>query len=132
MLAAPEFRTTEGHALRLLLLEDDPAFAQMVQLNLNRVHWASLTLEHVQKLGEALERLASESFDLVISDLNVPDSSGLATFDALSGATDRLILLLSGEADEAQRRDALGRGAYDLLNKDKLEAAELERVVRLA
>src|SRR5258706_14335493 len=132
MRPSPEFRSGQIHAVRILMLEDDPAFADLVRVNLRRVPWVALTLEHVATLASALERLGGESFDLVISDLNLPDSKGLGTLDALSGATDRLILLLTGDAGETPLADALARGAYDMMSKDKLDAVELGRVVRLA
>ena len=80
----------------MLLLEDVAATTQIIKTYLAAVSPAAL-LESVVTLREALERLAAGSFDLVLADLNVPDSKGLDTLDSLVKATDRLIVVLTVE-----------------------------------
>src|SRR5712664_1519393 len=133
MQPTPDFkRARQLAAVRILLLEDDEAFAGLVRANLERAHWADLSIEHTATLRDALARLEGGGFDLVITDLNLPDSKGLETLESLMRATDRLILVLSGERDEGLREAAIDLGAYDLMSKDLLDRAELERLVRLA
>jgi len=119
-------------AVRILLLEDDATFAGLVRANLERTDSGDYSLEWVSTLAGALERLESGGFDLVISDFNLPDSKGLETLESLVRATDRLILVLTGEQQEGLRQTAIEYGAYDLMSKDHLDRAELERLVRLA
>ncbi len=121
----------QGQAVRILHLEDDAAFAGRVRDDLAQQAWAELMLERVDTLIEALARLAQGSFDLVIAELNVADSKGLATLDRLVQAGDRLVIVLSSE-DEALRQEAIGRGAYDFLGKQCVEPTELARLLRLA
>src|SRR5258705_10598751 len=133
MRPTPDFK--HGRQLttvRVLLLEDDVAFAGLVRANLERVEWGELSVEHVATMRDALARLERGGIDLVITDLNLPDSKGLETVESLVRATDRLILVLTGERDEGLREAVLGLGAYDIMSKDRLDRDELERLVRLA
>src|SRR5688572_10975675 len=86
-------------AVRILLIEDDPIVAALVRLNLDQAKWGDVSVEHAEALEDALARLRRIDFDLIVTDLNLPDSAGLDTLDALVRATDRLIVVLTGESD---------------------------------
>src|SRR5688500_3339095 len=91
---------------RILLIEDssDDAF-------LCRRALAGYTVEHVTTLGAALERLAGSPFDLVLSDLNLPDASGLEVIQKLRAShPDVALVVLTGAADEQMSVDALAHG----------------------
>ena len=119
-------------AVRILLLEDDLAFAGLVCDSLRRATGGELTIVHATALAEAQARLAAEPFDLVVTDLSLPDSKGLDTLTALTGSGERLVCVLTGERDPGLREAAIGMGAYDLISKDRLGSEELDRLVRLA
>jgi diguanylate cyclase (GGDEF)-like protein/PAS domain S-box-containing protein len=132
MRPVPDFRQgRHPDEIRILMLEDDAAFAELVRAHLDRVAWARITLEWTNTLAGALERLARESFDLILSDLHVPDSGGLETLESLSRASDRLIIAVTGERADNLRESAIEHGAYDLVAKDHVDRIELERLVRL-
>ena len=131
---------------RILLLEDDEDFAALVNvyirtlaLDASASPLATTTnfsgvpkLDAVTTLAGALEHLSARHYDLVIADLNLPDSSGLATLSALRQGGERLILVITGEDDVQVARAALERGAYDFLPKTQMTQAALKRLVRLA
>jgi len=129
MSATPELARFSP-PVRILLIEDDPDCAALLQGYLRAVPWAELALDTVGTLGDAIARLAHGNFDLVIADLNLPDSIGIATLEGLARATDRLIIAITGDDDPALHEQAIVRGAF--LHKRELGAAELERLVRLA
>src|SRR5258706_163885 len=121
MRPTPDFK--HGRQLtpvRVLLLEDDQAFAGLVRANLERVDWADLSIEHAPTMREALARLERGGIDIVITDLNLPDSKGLDTVDSLVRATDRLILVLTGERDAGLRQAVLAQGAHGIMSQDLL------------
>jgi diguanylate cyclase (GGDEF)-like protein/PAS domain S-box-containing protein len=135
MRPAAPFDSSAGQRspVRILLLEDDPTSAGLVRDHLAAVGWAESQLEWVDTLDKALARLAPGGFDMVVADLNLPDSpDSLATLDALKRATDRVIVVLSGSREPGVREAVIARGAYDFLHKDQLDRASLERLVRLA
>ncbi len=116
---------------RILLIEDVVVTAGIVMAYLDAAPDAVLA-ESVGSLGAALERIANSAFDLIMADLNLPDSKGLATLDRLTHATDRLIIVLTSEDDPRLREAAIAHGAYDFLQKDQLNRSTLNQLVRLA
>jgi DNA-binding NarL/FixJ family response regulator len=133
MHSVPDFKQDRQlAAVRILLLEDDEVFAGLVRSNLEYADWGDLSIAHAATLRDALAWLEDGGFDLVITDLNLPDSKGLDTVESLVRATDRLIVVLTGERDEGLREAAIAQGAYDLMSKDRLDRAELGQLVRLA
>jgi DNA-binding NarL/FixJ family response regulator len=111
--------------LRILLIEDDPFCSELV-----RAHLGTALLQCVSSLREGLACLAAEPFDVVITDLGLPDSAGLATLDAVRAATAHPIIVLSG--NEAVRAAALARGAYAFLPKDRMPAEALSSLISAA
>ncbi|WP_239988738.1 response regulator [Paramagnetospirillum kuznetsovii] len=121
--------------IRILLLEDDPADARLVGQMLRRVKATPFEVTVTGRLSEAVARLASnpDGFDVVLADLGLPDSSGIATLDRLTQAAPRLpVVVLTGNDDDAVALDALKRGAQDYLVKGIGDAFILSRVVRYA
>lgn len=142
----PAIRQPKRQSVRILLLEDDESFSALVHLHIRSMaigesaspvatvsHYSGTPkLVSVATLKEALAELASRHFDLIIADLNVPDSSGLDTLRALRKTGERLILVLTGEEDSQTAAAAIERGAYDYLPKSQMNGATLKRLVRLA
>ena len=121
-----------AHArIRILLIEDMAATAEIVKGYLAAVAPAA-TVEWAATLSAALQLLAVGAFDLVLADLNLPDSDGLNTLDRLLEATDRLVVVLTSEEEQVFRDAALERGAYDFLHKSRLNRQALGQIVRLA
>lgn len=116
---------------RILIIEDVVVVANIIEAYLHASPDA-VHLESVRSLGAALERLANSAFDLVIVDLNLPDSKGLETLDRLTQATDRLLIVLTAEDAPQLRAAAIARGAYDFVQKNQLSRTSLDQIVRLA
>jgi PAS domain S-box-containing protein len=86
---------------------------------------------HVVKLSEALHRLQNGPFDVVLSDLGLPDSDGMQTFERLHRAVPGLpIIILSGQNDEMLAVAAVQAGAQDYLMKGHGEENGLARAIR--
>lgn len=119
--------------IRVLLLEDDPADARLVDLMLRKAPRTVFSVEICSKLAQAVERLAQGGFNVVLADLSLPDSSGLATLQALTDAApDMAVVVLTGNDDDSQAIEALKHGAQDYLVKGRDDGFILSRVVRYA
>ncbi|MBT6945900.1 MAG: response regulator, partial [Candidatus Marinimicrobia bacterium] len=57
---------------RILIIEDDPSFAKLLERHLDKV---SVTIDHVDNGTEGLSRIKSDLPDVVLLDLNLPDSN---------------------------------------------------------
>jgi diguanylate cyclase (GGDEF)-like protein/PAS domain S-box-containing protein len=116
--------------LRILMVEDDPNDAELIQAYLEEARRAGAEVRHVRTLAEALERAAEAQVTLL--DLDLPDSSGLATLERMREATAGPLVVISGNGHPALVQEALRRRAYDVIPKHQLDAATLRRVLRLA
>ena len=104
--------------IRILLLEDNPTDAQIMQEALGAAKDGPFTVTWVKRTAEAVAQLKQGGFDLVLSDLSLPDSQGLDTMDRLlpdAGTTP--VIVLTSLDDQRLAATALQRGAQDYLVK---------------
>jgi diguanylate cyclase (GGDEF)-like protein/PAS domain S-box-containing protein len=115
----------------VLLIEDDPADARLIQDALAGPGNSPFRVEWVRQLSDALERLSGEGFEVILLDLSLPDRPGLDAFDQVfQAAPDSLILVLSGLTDEDTALQAMERGAHDYFSKGHVDAHWLPRALR--
>ena len=123
---------TTGPVLRVLLVEDDAAFASFLGLAL-AAGTEPAVVQAVSDLMGALEQIRRASPDAVVLDLNLPDSVGLATLRAVLASAPQLpVVVLTGVADVDIARQALQLGAQDWLVKGQLDPDVVQRAVRYA
>ncbi|MGQ0740954.1 MAG: response regulator [Alphaproteobacteria bacterium] len=109
-----------GTAFRLLLVEDNPGDAELARERLTSFPDYAFDIKVVSRLSEAIAALESSSVDAVILDLNLPDSTGLASLKRLREIHKEMaIIVLSGADDEELRRQALAEGAQEFLSKNE-------------
>ncbi len=119
--------------IRALLIEDNPADAEIVREMLAEGARAPFEIEVAERLGSGIEALHQDHFDVVLADLNLPDSYGFDTFRALQECCpDTPIILLTGLEDEGIAEQALKQGAQDYLVKSQIDARSLDRSIRYA
>jgi PAS domain S-box-containing protein len=117
--------------IKILLIEDSSFDARLLQVLLSDqpstpFHWTC-----VERLAEGLKRLRGEVFDIVLSDLSLPDSHGWETFQWLRSQAPHIpIIVLSGTDDETLAIRAVREGAQDYLVKGKFDAHILSRAIR--
>jgi two-component system cell cycle sensor histidine kinase/response regulator CckA len=115
---------------RVLLVEDDDAYAAVVGTELES---SPLELQRVATLHAARAILARESFDAILLDLSLPDSTGMATVEAVQALVpDTPVVILTGTADEELSVTAVQLGAQDYLLKHEVDGTALVRAVRYA
>ncbi len=119
--------------IRILLIEDDPDDVWIMRGLLGDRWDGPFDLVHVDELSTGLERCDEEVFDVVLLDLTLPDSQGLATFLALSARAEELpIVVLTGFDDESTAVKAVQAGAQDYLVKGQVDDNVLIRSIRYA
>ena len=124
----------EENTLTVLLIEDSPQFAQLVQ------HWlantpggAPLVLNWTDSLADGMSRLDRGGVDVILLDLGLPDCSGMETFiQARDRAAKTPIVILSSADSESLALEMIQKGAEDYLVKSSCDAASLARAVRRA
>ena len=118
--------------IQVLLVEDNATDALLVRDELEHATAVVCVLTHSRRLADAKARVAEQSFDIVLLDLTLPDSDGLATYTDLQAVAPGLpMVVLSHRADEAIAMQAVSAGAQDYLVKGQSDGLLL-RAIRYA
>ena len=119
--------------IRLLHIEDTTTEAIMVKQLLSRSKQFQFEIEWAPLLMEGLKRLADETFDVVLSDLQLPDGYGLSTFQLVQDqAYDVPIVILTNIDDDLVGIKAIQAGAQDYLIKSQIDSNRLVRTLCFA
>ncbi|MFN4103412.1 MAG: sigma-54-dependent transcriptional regulator [Tepidimonas sp.] len=120
---------TPREAPSLLIVEDEPDLRQLYELALVKV---GLAVDAVADLAQARARLAQRRYGALLTDVRLPDGSGLELLRDLArdGRGERVIVITAyGSADHAV--EALKAGAFDYLTKP-VAPARLRQAVATA
>lgn len=101
---------------RLLIVEDDPDAAALVQ-EVIQLHLTGATCDRCASLSQALA-LDLDAFDLILSDVNLPDGTGLELLDKVGNRRPDLpVILVTAVNDTRTAIEAIRRGASDYIVK---------------
>ncbi len=122
-----------SESLNILLVEDNPADARLIQETIAEGGDNSIRIECVDRLSAGIEKLQGNGIDLVLLDLSLPDSQGLETLEEVFGHSPEIpIVILTGNNDEEAAGRALHQGAQDYLIKGQVDGNLLKRSIRYA
>ncbi|AGB32947.1 Bacterio-opsin activator HTH domain protein [Natrinema pellirubrum DSM 15624] len=138
----------EGDAtdvLRVLLIEDNPGDARLIQEMLRDTEelvqrvspgdaaGGAPEIVRETRLEDGLATAETEPTDIVLLDLNLPDSEGLTTLETVHEETGETpIVVLTGVRDQQVGVKAIQRGAQDFLVKDEVTSELLVRTIHHA
>jgi len=120
--------------IQVLLIEDNPADARLIEVMLGEAPGLDFKVTWVDNLTAGVQRLAEAKIDVVLLDLGLPESTGLATLQKLFSHAPKVptLVVLSGLTDEGIAVQALQSGAQDYLVKGQVDSALLVRAIRYA
>lgn len=104
----------------VLLVEDDKSHAQLITQFLKSCG-ACGDVAHCARLSSALALLSAQTFDVVLTDLDLPDAPGLDAVSQLQRAAPNAALIVVSGADEGLRAQLLEAGAQDSLVKGRFD-----------
>jgi diguanylate cyclase (GGDEF)-like protein/PAS domain S-box-containing protein len=115
----------------LLLIDDDPAHAEVFREALLDADDGPFHGEWVRTLAEGLQRLKKKGVWAIFLNLRLSDSQGINTFDGLLRAAPGVPILVLGHAgDKAIAIEALKRGAKDYLIEGHIDCYSFARAIR--
>lgn len=118
---------------RILVVEDNLGDADLVAEHLSGVPGGNFELVHAKTLAQAQGWLQRDSCDVILLDIGLPDSRGLASLHALQGLAPEIpVIVLTGASDEELAHRALSGKAQDYLVKHEVSSRMLDRAVRYA
>ena len=117
-------------SLRVLLVEDDSAYAAVLEADLLGV---GIEVHGADTVEGARQALSARTFDAILLDLELPGSDDIDSVERIHAAAPSVpIIVLAATGDERLSALALQRGAQDYLFKSEADAAALVRAVRYA
>jgi DNA-binding NtrC family response regulator len=100
---------------RLLLVDDDPGVSEVIGLLLEREGYR---VERAGSVKAAVERIPAAEFELVVTDLKLPDGTGLDVIGAVRSRRPRLpIMMITSYSSVDSAIAALRGGAVDYVIK---------------
>jgi len=119
--------------LRILVVEDDLAYASFIATMLQSSEFVRFDVEHVQTLARAIARLGDAPVNVVLLDLGLADAQGLEGLNTvLAAVPDVPVIILSGEDDLGLSMGAVKSGAQDYLLKSQVTPGALTRSIGYA
>lgn len=118
--------------MKILIVDDDKTTRKLLSLYLKGSGFEVVTAENGLN---ALEKLGSDTFQLVLTDLNMPFMDGIEFLKAMKsnpGTSNIPALMLTTETDEEERRRAIEAGADGYLSKPvtaEVVAAKIRQMV---
>lgn len=100
---------------KILIIEDDTAFCQMLQKFLTRQGFDVSTAYSIQ---EAEAQLEVSDFELILSDVRLPKGSGVTLLPRLKRQSPSTqVILMTGYAEVKSAVSAMKKGAFDYISK---------------
>ncbi|MEF8783700.1 MAG: PAS domain S-box protein [Haloarculaceae archaeon] len=106
-----------GDTVRVLHVDDDPAFAEITSTYLERED-GRFDVETARSAEAGLERITDDEFDCVVSDYDMPGTNGIELLEAVrEDNPDLPFVLFTGKGSEAIASEAIAAGVTDYLQK---------------
>ncbi|HEU5078640.1 MAG TPA: diguanylate cyclase [Opitutaceae bacterium] len=116
--------------VKVLIVEDMLMIAKITEQMLKKAPGSRYEATHKARLSDALVALQSEDFDIILLDLNLPDSRELETLTRVVELTPEvpIIVLTANNSDEMGLR-GVQLGAQDFLLKGDFNYLTLDRAI---
>jgi CheY-like chemotaxis protein len=114
---------------RILVVDDDPL---VVRLIMDTLSAQGYEVDSAENGVAALEKIRHARFDLILSDLHMPQLDGVGLYRALTEGREHpamKIIFLTGSAGSSEQHRFLSEHSLPLLRKP-FNLAELQQVVR--
>ncbi|MBN1259544.1 MAG: GAF domain-containing protein [Anaerolineae bacterium] len=119
--------------IRVLIIEDNRLQIDLIREYLSRAGETLFEVAPAARLSAGLKALTQGDFDIILLDLQLPDSAGLDTFARVyAQAADLPIIILSGLDDKTLASQAVQEGAQDYLVKGEFGHRVLPRAIHYA
>jgi two-component system nitrogen regulation response regulator NtrX len=101
---------------RVLIIDDEKNIRKTIAMIHRNAGWDATTAEGV---GEALEIVGREQFDIVYIDLSMPERDGIEGLKEIKARQpDQTVVILTGQGSIERAVEAIKLGAFDFLEKD--------------
>lgn len=121
----------DQETVRLLLVEDNPDDAAIVERMISSYDRMNAQVQAVSTTDDCMKQLSRRGCDVMLLDYRLPDEDGLAFLRKLNRRPDAPpVIILTGQGDEQVAVEAIRCGAYEYFSKDRLSPEALGSVVQ--
>lgn len=114
----------------LLLIDDEPMVGQRLRSGLEKLGCA---VEICDNPAGVLELIKEKTFDIVITDIMMPEINGLQVLEAVKAkGQETRVIIITGFATADLARETMEKGAYDMIAKPFKPGDLRKMVVRAA
>ena len=99
---------------RILVVDDEASICEALKEVLEYESYAVTT---VTRAADALKLLADETFDVIISDIKMPEMDGMELLEKIRQLSDVPVIMVTGHGDIDTAVSALKTGAFDFITK---------------
>jgi DNA-binding NtrC family response regulator len=101
--------------LSVLLVDDEPIVGKRLKPALEK---SGYRIETYEDGAQALERIAQQNFDIVVTDIRMEPVDGIKVLEAALRKNPRTkVIIITGYATVEIAREALSKGAFDVIAK---------------
>ncbi len=119
-----------NQVMQILLIEDNPGDIRIIKELLSEAKELKFNLHSAENLLKGLTCIAENSFDIILLDLMLPDSSGIETLEQILEKDSKCpIIVLTGTDNLKLAIQAVKVGAQDYLVKGQIESNPLLRSI---
>lgn len=121
------------NTIEILLIDNDDEYFRLLREGLKTTRLQNFALTHADRLSAGLKYSTDKHFDVLLTELQLPDSQGYDTFATLNYVTNDTPILIITELDDEQiALQTVRAGAQDYLVKGQFQTASLVRSIYYA
>lgn len=100
---------------QILVVDDERETCELLEMALSREGWG---VTSSTSASEALELVATRDYDLVLTDLSMPEMGGLELCERVLGTRPNVpVIVITGQGSLETAIGAMRAGAYDFITK---------------
>jgi signal transduction histidine kinase len=116
-------------SIRVLLIEDDSDDYRLLMRQLGHQAHA-ISMDWAENMTDAARKLSEKSFDVILTDLSLPECQGMDTVEKLRRLASELpIIVLTSLDDDCMAEELLEYGSQDYLVKGELSGRSIIRAI---
>jgi len=116
--------------ITILFIEDNTQDIRLINEMLKEIRSFKSDMVSAATLKDGCEQIQRNNFDIILLDLNLPDSTGQQTFQKVIDCNNEIpVVLITGNEDQELSVKLIMEGAQDYITKQSLNPAPLEKSI---
>jgi two-component system CheB/CheR fusion protein len=125
--------TTFEQEVRILILDDNTSYLELLEQQLLAINSFAIKVVQAKSISEAFDKIEQQDIDICVADYHLENETALDFIDQLSEKEiDLPVIVITGESHDVLNPVLLSHGALDLIEKEEITPALLDRSIRFA